>query len=208
MFEQIFLGGEDKTSEIKEFGAVIGLNRLAPDRFSSYFAIQLYCQMLLTGNSPNRIMAEVEALENTGKQSATKPPARFDRLPLKGLWHKHHMVPGLSSMATNLLNGLKKNGLSKLTEKVREAKASGEERFLEEQDIAEIAKEAVEDNYRRRYGAGEMTGEWIVYAAHEGRNYYLCLGTHNSGDDELRKQIDSICVPEFPFLKDILAPLD
>jgi hypothetical protein len=50
-----------------------------------------------------------------------------------------------------------------------------------------------------------MTGEWLVYAIHEGQNYYLCLGTHKSGDDALRQQIDLICVPEFPFLKEILV---
>ena len=208
MFKQLIIGGEDKTSEVREVVKSIGLDRFAPDRFSSFFAVQLYFQAVLGGISPERVMAEVEALENPESQSATKLPVRFNRLPLKGLWHKHHLVHDLSSMATNLLNALNKQGLPKLAEKVREAEASGEERFFQVEDIAEIAREAVEENYERRYDAGEMTGEWIVYAIHEGRNYYLCLGAHQSGDEALRQQIDSTCVPEFPFLKDILASLE
>lgn len=208
MFSEIILDGKDKTAEIREFVETIGLNRLSLGRYSTYFAMQLYCQSVLAGTLPlGRVMAEVEALENSEKESATKPPVRFNRLPLKGLWHKHHPVIGISSMATNLRNALNRYGLPKLEQKVKEVEASGEERYFEVSDIAEIVQEVVQENYERRYDAGEMTGEWIVYAIYEGQNYYLCLGTHKSGDDALRQQIDLTCVPEFPFLREILAPV-
>ena len=32
------------------------------------------------------------------------------------------------------------------------------------------------DGYKERSGAQALTGEWIVYAKHNGRNYYLTLG--------------------------------
>ncbi len=208
MFKEIHVGGVDKTAEVREFMDAIGLDRVAAGRYSSFFAVQLYCQWAQGGPLPiGRVIAEIEALENPEKASATKPPVRFNRAPLKGLWHKHHPVHDLSSMATNLLNALNKYGLPKLQQKVNEAEASGEVRFFEVGDIAEIAQEAVEENYERRYDAGEMTGEWIVYAIHEGQNYYLCFGTHKSGDEALRQQIDLTCVPEFPFLTEILAPV-
>lgn len=209
MFKEIFVGGEDMTREVKEFAEAIGLNLLAPERYSTYFAIQLFCQSSFDPRlSVSQVMAEVEALENAEKRSATKPAVLFSRLPLKGLWHKHYIQNGIPSMATNLRHALNKFGLSKFERKVKEIEASGEERYLEASDIEEIVQEAVEGNYERRYVGGEMTGEWIVYAVHEGQNYFLCLGTHKSGDKALRQQIDLICVPEFPFLKEILSPVD
>jgi hypothetical protein len=46
-----------------------------------------------------------------------------------------------------------------------------------------------------------LTGEWIVFVEHEGQNYYICLATHNGGDDEILGYIRNICHLEFPFLK-------
>ncbi len=48
-----------------------------------------------------------------------------------------------------------------------------------------------------------MTGEWIIYAEHEGQKFYLCLAKHNDRDEEIREKIERICMREFPFLKDI-----
>jgi predicted transcriptional regulator len=50
-----------------------------------------------------------------------------------------------------------------------------------------------------------LTGEWIVFAKHEGRNYYLTLATHDKTTHEHeRQQIENICYREFPFLEKIL----
>ncbi|RON40602.1 hypothetical protein [Pseudomonas brassicacearum] len=194
------------TADIRAFEEAIGLNRIAPSRYSTYLSTQLFCQSVFDPRlSVSRVIAEIEALECTDRKSATKPAALFNRLPLKGLWHKHYIQNGISSMAINLRHAINKFGLPKFEQKVKDLGASGEERYLEASDIDEIVYEAVLGNYGRRYEAGQMTGEWMVYAIHEGQNYYLCLGTHKSGDDALRQQIDLICVPEFPFLKEILV---
>lgn len=51
----------------------------------------------------------------------------------------------------------------------------------------------------------ELTGEWPVYAQHEGRNLYLCLGAHDKdAHDELCRQIGLICCQEFAFLAALL----
>jgi len=54
-----------------------------------------------------------------------------------------------------------------------------------------------------RAAARRMTGDWIIFAKHEGRNYYLGLGTH----DEARRDPDTLYQGlrhgsewEFPFL--------
>lgn len=208
MLNRAIVDGVDRTEEIRGFAEEIGLNRLAPNRYSSFFVIQLYSQSVLSGElSPGRVMNEIESLENPDRRSVTKPATQFQRAHLKGLWHKHHTVSGISSIATNVLNALNRHGTPAFTESVREAEASGEERYFEKEDIDRYIQEVVHDNFEKRLDAGEMTGEWIVYAVHEGKNYYLCLGTHNSGDEVVRQWIDSACTEEFPFLKEILTPL-
>jgi len=76
---------------------------------------------------------------------------------------------------------------------------------MTEDDAKLIAHDVVHGNYMRRSDANQLTGEWIIYAQHEGQNYYLCLGEHNSGDDHIRAKIDSVCVPEYSFLSQLLT---
>jgi hypothetical protein len=91
---------------------------------------------------------------------------------------------------------------------MQEAQDAGEVRYVTREDIALLADDIVHGNWRRMASAGELTGEWIVYAQHEGANYYLCLGRHDSGDEYLRSQIDAICCQEFPFLTALLPVIE
>ncbi|MCO7255257.1 hypothetical protein KSI86_13925 [Dickeya oryzae] len=70
-----------------------------------------------------------------------------------------------------------------------------------------LAHEAVVENYLRRSQEKKLTGHWIIYAIYKGENYYLSLAKHTDDESEIRTQIDAICVPEFPFLNDILTPV-
>lgn len=206
MFSEIFIKGRDRTQELRQFAAMVGLNRSTEGRYSSLFLAQLFIQSFELGIlNPGRVVVEIESLEGM-RQSCTKAPTAFRKPPLQGLWHKHHTVDGISSMAMNMLNGIKKDGIPWLEKSVQDAMDSGEERFFTEDDIRKACNDAVVGNYERRCAAKEVTGEWIVYACHEGKNYYLCLGTHKTGDDAIRRQIDLVCVPEFPFLEDVLVP--
>jgi hypothetical protein len=80
-------------------------------------------------------------------------------------------------------------------------------RFSKVDDVPAMAHDLVTGAMMRRKAAGALTGEWIVYAVHERRNYYLALWRHADGDEMLRRNIERLCVPQFPFLKDILPPL-
>jgi hypothetical protein len=54
--------------------------------------------------------------------------------------------------------------------------------------------------YRERSREGKLTGHWIVFAEHNGKNYYLCLATHEEGDEVVAERIKDGCCAEFPFL--------
>lgn len=201
-FTELYVNGEDRTAEMREIARVIGLDALC-DRYSSLLHYQLAVSYLSGNLTHRKVMREIEALEK-GLPTATKPPTMFKGPILGGLWHKHYPVDGLASVATNLRNGLIKNGLPLLEQVVEDAEAAGREIFVEDV-LDEIVFDAVTGNLERRSMANEMTGEWIIYAHHEGANYYLCLANHRDGDERIRAQIDETCAAEFPFLKDLLA---
>ncbi|WP_213538880.1 hypothetical protein [Nitrosospira sp. NRS527] len=91
-------------------------------------------------------------------------------------------------------------------QRIREAQEAGEERYISLEDCKAIANDVVHGNWMQLTTAAALTGEWIIYAQHEGKNYYLCLGTHDKSQHEnLRKQIDALCCQEFLFLSTLLA---
>jgi hypothetical protein len=197
--------GEDRTAEITNFASVIGLERAAPDRCSVLLVLGLFGGFKSGHLNPAKVVHEIQALEGIGNPSRLKAPTPFKDPPLKGLWHKHYLPDGLASMAINIINGLKLYGLPLFNQRVREAQEAGEERYVSIEDVKPLADDAVQGNWARLATAGALTGEWIVYAQHDGKNYYLCLGTHErSGHKSLRQQIDAICCQEFPFLSTLL----
>jgi len=59
---------------------------------------------------------------------------------------------------------------------------------------------ATSNIYAERSRKQCLTGEWIIYAQHEGQNYYLCLAQHDEDADAFER-IKRGCVDEFPFLR-------
>ena len=195
----------DFIEEVEALIRILRLDDIAPGRFSSLFALSLFGGFKAGTLDPYRAALEIEALEQ-GKPSHYKDPIQNKHPPLKGLWHKHFGQLGLRPLALNVKNALKKYQLPYVAEKIRQAQESGEERFFTVGDAAAIANDAVHGNYARRQKSGGLTGEWIVFAKHEGRNYYLALTTHDASMHlHISQQIDALCVREFPFLEELLA---
>jgi len=198
--------GEDMTAEITNFANCIGLERAAPGRYSILLVLGLFGGFKSDCLNPAKVVHEINALEGIGNPSQLKPPIQNKHPPLKGLWHKHYLEDGLSAMAINMQKGLKKYGLPLFKQRIHEAQEAGEERYVSTEGIKSMVDDAVHGNWMRLATAEALTGEWIVYAQHAGKNYYLCLGTHEKSEHEnLRKQIDALCCQEFPFLSTLLA---
>lgn len=197
--------GQDMTVDLENFVRLIGLDQAAPGRYSMLLVLGLFGGLQSGFLNPAKVINEIKALEGNGRASQLKAPIQNKYPPLKGLWHKHYLAGGLSSMARNLKNGLIKDGLPWLDQLVQDAERSGEERYITEEHAKMIVKDAVHDNWLRRASAAELTGEWIIFAKHDARNYYLALASHDqSGHHMLRSQIDALCCHEFPFLKELL----
>jgi len=207
-FTMVTVNGEDKAPEIYAFAQAIGLESVAPDRYSLLLILELFAGIASRQLNPAKVIHEIRALENLdGMSSRMKPSVQFRHPPLQGLWHKHYLADGLRTMAKNLKNGIHKDGLPWFEQRVKEAVATGENQYMSEDDIKRLTHDAVIGNWLRRSQVRALTGEWLIYAEHEGQNYYLCLGSHDGDHQKIRQQIEAICCDEFPFLRSVLCPL-
>jgi hypothetical protein len=140
------------------------------------------------------ILDEIAALEGVAaaKPSNMQQEKPFDRHPLQGLWHKHFMQPAY--IGKNLENHWTPKRSKRLEQLIRDVPPD------------RWAYDFVIEGYSRRAGNAPpseglqpaLTGEWIVFARHQGLNYYLTLGRHGE-DEEIWKRCRA-CAPDFPEL--------
>lgn len=181
--------------ELQELATLLGLDRVAAGRCSELLLSQLHKQMVGRVLTPSHVSKEIIALE-LGTASSTKPPGLLKHPPLGGLWHKHHVVNSTQSLIWNLFLNAKRE--SRRPDPLV-LPVDPEDQF------ACLIHDTGLGGYMRRSAASEMTGEWLIFAKHEDRNYYLALAEHGEeGHPALRSQIEATCVAEFPVLREIL----
>jgi hypothetical protein len=202
--------GEDCTAEqlakLHGFARMIGLEAAAPDRYSILLLGQLFAGTVSNSQNPAKVVYEISALEGVGPASRTKRPTPFKLGPLRGLMHKHYLTDELSAMARNIKQEIDRSGLPLLRRMVREAQRAGELRYFKPSDAAGISQDAVRA-YLRRGDRRALTGEWLIYARRQRKNYYLCLANHHTDQAHLRTAISRMCCREFPFLSRMLPPV-
>lgn len=196
---RIYIGNDVQTvaeKDLGEYATLIGLDRVATDRYSWLFAMQLLLHPQMGGVDSSMVIAELKALEGGIQTVGTKPATEFTKKPLKGLWHKHffsaHFLP------QNLRNHLAGDKLKALVEKVLDPKKNP---VVTDKIINKLSHELVAGTFEKRRATDKLTGEWIIFAKYNSQNYYLCLSTHNTGDQVIYNQIKSACFLQFPFLQ-------
>ena len=206
-------GGKDITEEsqgkairdeINAIVALMGLNRVAPGRFSSLLVLEVFGGFKAGTVDPTKVASEINALEQ-GRTTGLKEPIQNKHPPLKGLWHKHYLENGIRSVALNVLRGLNSIGSPAFQQKIKEAEAAGETRYFTSEDVGWLVRDVTEGNLGRLRQQNRITGEWIIFAKHEEKNYYLSLATHDvSTHERVRQNIEAVCYSEFPFLRELL----
>jgi hypothetical protein len=186
------------TPALEYFAEERGLSHAASGRISLFLTMQLLLEEQRGRDTWARVLREINALEGKPQfASRMRPATQFNHKPLKGLWHKHFRQTDLRSLAINLIKGLRRDGLPKLEAEVSVLEVP---RDFEPADAAKIAYEAVIENYERLVATQSLTGEWIIYSVFEGVNYYLCIASHNTGDNLVFDWINTACTQQFPFL--------
>lgn len=180
----------------------IGFYGVDASRISQFLKIQLtafskhgpYCSANLTG--------VIQGLEGVEGNCPPQTDA-FRHAPLKGLWKAHFFDPMF--MVKNLFNhwgvhSQKNKKFDRLVQQVQQeeslhtSKVGWQGRF---------AHAFVGDglNARSKQSKG-LTGEWLIYAKHQGQNYYLCAAKHTTPNSHEERQLHSfisaVLKEEFP----------
>lgn len=100
----------------------------------------------------------------------------FNRHPLKGLMHAHFLQA--TFLPKNIANEIKTARGKAQLESVLEDDS------LSDDDKAKlIAYKATVEMFESRSSRNALTGEWIIYAEHQGHRYYLALASHTEKND-------------------------
>lgn len=200
----VHIGGRTEvitSDELKGYAEACRLQLYVGGRYSWLFVLNLLSYDRLYGINPFQVVDEIRTLEDSARRTRTKPAAQFAREPLKGLWHKHFFCGRF--MAKNLENHLTGGRLEQVATEVFDPRKSA---VVTEGMIREFSNRITVEAFEERAASGSLTGEWIVFAKHKGRNYYLCLATHDTGDEAIFNSIRTVCWPQFPFLSGNATP--
>jgi hypothetical protein len=180
-------------SKFRDF--FIGGSELAR-RMSELMWFKMYVMDAEMGVSPHDILTSIRELE-AGEQSptGTKLATQFRKPPLNGLWHKHWFSAHF--LGANIVLGLGKDGVEKL---VNEAMDPAKSKVITQEMINELAHRVTHDPLVARDARKKLTGEWIVFAKHGGKNYYLTVALHGTGDQVIFDEIKQHCLRDFPDL--------
>jgi hypothetical protein len=185
--------------ELAQYAHLYGLENLISGRYSWLFVFHLMMGEQRGISNPHMIIDEIKNLEGISHQrkQRTKPASEFKGAYLKGLWHKHFFFAHPSVLANNIKNHLAGGKLKKLVEEVFNPDVSP---IVTKEMVGELSHRIVHESLKDRGATSNLTGEWIIFAKHQGRNYYLCLASHIEEDKTIAHNIKLTCLPQFPFL--------
>lgn len=183
-------------AELESFAKLIGLQSIVRNRFSWILVGDIYINQMINGIDPYHIIDEIKALEGL-RESLTKPPVQFRNPPLYPLWHKHYFSAHF--IAANIYNELNRNNLlSRVVNRIIDPAVSP---VFTMEMINDLSNAVVEKPFDTRSKDKRITGEWIVYGKHSGKNIYLCMAKHDSGDQEIFNKLSFYCRNHFPELE-------
>ena len=111
----------------------------------------------------------------------------FKKAPLLVFKHLHYLTGGMESVANNIALGLNNKS------RTMEILAGIYKEKIETKKTKDKAYFLTEETYALRKNKGNLTGEWIIFFEHNGKNYYLTLSTHveskNKGDHFIKSRI-------------------
>lgn len=197
----VFLKGKE---EVVDSQTLTGFRKLYLEgknfksRVSELFLLDLYICELEFGVSPLNIIEEIISLETGNSNGFTKAPSKFNRKPLKGLWHKHYFSAHFTTENIKIKRG--RNGISDLIEQLARSMKQGKSK---DDAMSEFMHDLFEKPLEERSEEKKITGEWIIYAKYNHKNYYLCLSTHQAEDQFIFDRIFNHGLSEFTFLKSV-----
>lgn len=153
------------------------------------------------------VLEEIDALEGLRPASRpTKEVEQFKHPPLFPLWHKHFFASRHVLRNTGdrwgISRGQGNRDLDALLTEI--ATKYGDDPSTWQ---GKLAERFTVDGLFDRADAGRLTGDWIIFGKHGGKNYYLDLAIHEEGRglanaERLMHKLQAGSQAEFPFLFD------
>ena len=131
----------------------------------------------------------IQALEGHRTRGHVEVRA-FNHPPLKGLLHAHFLQAAF--IPTNIANEMKTSRGKALIDSVFKDK-----KLSDEEKLKLSAHQATFGMFDSRAANNALTGEWIIYAEHQGRRYYLAIASHSEGDTIIYNRMMERCEPIF-----------
>jgi len=187
-------------AEMRDLKRRVTDDRPYADRISLRFAFDMV-QAWVTLREGHHILDVLDSLEGLRQSSRARAEAQFRHPPLHPFWHAHwsaprHMLRNIG-IHWNLIGAGKRDSLTPMLEDVAR-KHGNDPRWP-----GIVAHRLAIDGYADRAERG-LTGDWIIFAKHEGLNYYLALATHEEGEParvhRLYEKLRQGGAVDFPFL--------
>ena len=130
-------------------------------------------------------------------KSRTKAAKPFRGTALQPLWHKHFSAPRHMLKNVGIHWAVDKRETTALDCLIAGIANEGSDHWVDQ-----LCYQFVIGGYQERVEKRRLTGDWIIFAKHNGCNYYLDIATHFEGDDDqtLMRKIRYGSEAEFPFL--------
>ncbi len=171
-------------------------------RMSTVFLEQVFQRYFGRVVNVFQISDEMQCLEGVGRRTATKKEDRFRHVPLKVLWKTRFTDASFIPKNLSAHFGVTRGGNEKLIDLITHAFKSSRSGYVDDDFAKEIAHNFTIEAMLDRAKGRKMTGEWIVYKKHEGKNYYLTLAAHAEDDDSIYQRVCDAYEFDFPFLRE------
>lgn len=169
-------------------------------RISSIFIAQIIQLETSRSISTFSILDEVKFLEGIRKQSSSQAASTFKKEPLKGLMKKHFTNARFILKNLGAHFGYEFGGNKKLDTLISKAFEQNTLGHVDEAFANYLAYEGTVEALRHRAKHNKMTGEWIVFQQHNGKNYYLTLASHTEEDETIYERVCDAYTMDFKFL--------
>lgn len=136
---------------------------------------------------------EIQAMEGLRAGKGTRPDEPFHGATLKGLRKKHFAGARLLAYNIGAHFHIDKGGNARLDAVVARAFEENTSGYVDDQFCQTLADLMTVAAIEERTRNGRMSGEWIVFHRHDGKNFYLTLASHKEADQTILKRVQLAC---------------
>lgn len=171
--------------------------------YASRVSLGLLFRLITTGDTLP-VLREIDALEGLKPRTTVKDSQPFKYPPLFPFWHAHyftsrHVLRNIGER-WNIARGQGNGDLGAAL-----AAVAGSHGHDPDVWPGAVAHQVFIGGLTERANANRLTGDWIIFAKHDGQNYYLDLAQHEEAEGPVKSaalmdKLRAGSAAEFPFL--------